>query len=261
MVLLQTQALVLKTTAYRDKDIIVHLLTEEFGKKTGIFYGARSPRSNYNGMSEPFSQLGIEFSEKENADMITVRNADIQKNHVHLRTNYDYFLLASYFTELIHIAIIPDPEGKDYFLLLKNALVSLASKQSNSTKKLDFELRLLHLLGVFPQLRVCIICNKPILQIQQEGSFLEKKNHYSMDVTQGGIRCQNCFSRDSKSILLNPGSLMFLNRWYQIQSHSKDLIVLPTRQNLIEINPLIQAFFKMHLPRLPKAYALLEKNI
>ncbi|MCH2300940.1 MAG: recombination protein O N-terminal domain-containing protein, partial [SAR324 cluster bacterium] len=92
MQLHQTQSLVLKTTSYRDKDLVVHFLTKEFGKKTGIFYGARSQRSAYRSMSEPFSLLGIEFSEKENADMITIRSADLLKSHVDLRKNYHHFL-------------------------------------------------------------------------------------------------------------------------------------------------------------------------
>ena len=110
MQLHQTHSLVLKTTSYRDKDLVVHFLTKEFGKKTGIFYGARSQRSAYRSMSEPFSLLGIEFSEKENADMITIRSADLLESHVDLRKNYHHFLLASYFTELVHISLIPDPE-------------------------------------------------------------------------------------------------------------------------------------------------------
>ena len=84
MELFQTQALILKTTVYRDKDIIVHFLTDKYGKKNGIIYGARSLRSAFQGMSEPFSQLGIQFAEKEHAEMITVRSADIQESHVHL---------------------------------------------------------------------------------------------------------------------------------------------------------------------------------
>ena len=261
MELFQTQALILKTTVYRDKDIIVHFLTDKYGKKNGIIYGARSLRSTFRGMSEPFNQLGIEFAEKEHAEMITVQSADIQESHVHLRKNYHFFLLASYFTELMHIAIIPDPESEAYFFLLKNALQKLPSKQGIKVNKLEFELKLLHLLGVFPQLENCVICTKPITKHKGAETVLNKNLQYLIDVVQGGIRCQECYGRDSNLIPLNPGSLMFLNRWHETLRHSKDPSVVPTRQNLIEVNPIIQASFKLHLPRMSKAHAMLEKGL
>merc|ERR1711991_862378 len=48
-------------------------------------------------MSEPFSLLGIEFSEKENADMITIRSADLLESHVNLRKNYHHFFTCQLF--------------------------------------------------------------------------------------------------------------------------------------------------------------------
>ncbi len=42
---------------------------------------------------------------------------------------------------------------------------------------------------------------------------------------------------------------------------SSSLEIRPTRQNLAEINPLIQESFKLHLPRQPKASSLLEKAL
>ncbi|MEE1574894.1 MAG: DNA repair protein RecO C-terminal domain-containing protein, partial [Deltaproteobacteria bacterium] len=145
--------------------------------------------------------------------------------------------------------------------LLKNALQNLPSKQGITVKKLEFELKLLHLLGVFPQLESCVICTKPITQHKGKKPVLNQNLQYLMDVVQGGIRCQECFGRDSKLIPLNPGSLMFLNRWHETLRHSKDPSIVPTRQNIIEINPIIQASFKLHFPRLPKAHALLEKGL
>ena len=263
MQLHQTQSLVLKTTSYRDKDLVVHFLTKEFGKKTGIFYGARSQRSAYRSMSEPFSLLGIEFSEKENADMITIRSADLLESHVDLRKNYHHFLLASYFTELVHISLIPDPESEAYFELLENALNHLPSKKDITAHKIEFELKLLHLLGVYPQLEHCVICSKPVFQeVPIKTQLKPKKNRlYQIDITHGGVRCETCFSSNSQSILINPGSLMFLNRWSQTLRNFNSLEIRPTRQNLAEINPLIQESFKLHLPRQPKASSLLEKAL
>ncbi|MEC7087646.1 MAG: hypothetical protein VXW83_09550, partial [SAR324 cluster bacterium] len=57
------------------------------------------------------------------------------------------------------------------------------------------------------------------------------------------------------------GSLMFLNRWSQALRNFNSLEIRPTRQNLAEINPLIQESFKLHLPRQPKASSLLEKAL
>ena len=77
---------------------------------------------------------------------------------------YYHFLLASYFTELVHISLIPDPESEAYFELLENALNHLPSKKDITAHKIEFELKLLHLLGVYPQLEHCVICSKTVFQ-------------------------------------------------------------------------------------------------
>ncbi|MCH2295023.1 MAG: DNA repair protein RecO C-terminal domain-containing protein, partial [SAR324 cluster bacterium] len=139
----------------------------------------------------------------------------------------------------------------------------LPSKKDIIAHKIEFELKLLHLLGVYPQLEHCVICSKPVLQHPPEKTELNlKKNHlYQIDVSHGGVRCEKCFSSNSQSILINPGSLMFLNRWSQTLRNFKSLEIRPTRQNLTEIKPLIQESFKLHLPRQPKASSLLEKAL
>merc|ERR1711991_964711 len=156
-------------------------------------------------MSEPFNLLGIEFSEKENADMITIRSADLLESHIDLRKNYHHFLLASYFTELVHISLIPDPESEAYFELLENALNHLPSKKDITAHKIEFELKLLHLLGVYPQLEHCVVCSKPVLQHPPEKTELNpKKNQlYQIDVSHGGVRCEQCFSSISQSLESN----------------------------------------------------------
>ena len=45
MQLHQTQSLVLKTTSYRDKDLVVHFLTKEFGKKLEFLRRSQSTLS------------------------------------------------------------------------------------------------------------------------------------------------------------------------------------------------------------------------
>ena len=77
----KTEALVLKSTPYLEKDFITVFLTKDFGKKTGRLHGARSIRSSYLGLAEPFVRLSLGYMEKESSGMVSIRSADLLDGH------------------------------------------------------------------------------------------------------------------------------------------------------------------------------------
>jgi len=59
-----TPAIVLRTRPFGESDKIVSLLTENFGKMTGIAKGALRSRRRFVNSLEPFSLVNLRFQER-----------------------------------------------------------------------------------------------------------------------------------------------------------------------------------------------------
>ena len=262
----KTEALVLKSTPYLEKDFITVFLTKDFGKKTGRLHGARSIRSPYRGLAEPFVRLSLGYMEKESSGMVSIRSADLLEGHRKLRKQYNAFLYASYFSELLLECVIPENESLSFFALLNEALIKLNAgeginlEQEHAATCLEFELNLLHLLGVYPQLERCVECSRQIWDGESGRPVLKRKGAHLFDVMQGGLCCHECCRGQAEVIQLQPGSLFFLIQRNSSKMESSSADILPTRANLVELEVLTCACLRQHIRRFPKSHKLLRKK-
>ncbi len=269
MELRESDSLVLKQTDYREKDCIIHFLTRSFGKKITILYGAKSLRSKHRAMAEPFVRLLLQFMEKPHTEMVSMRGVDLVQSYSSLRKNYQCFLHACYFSELILACVIPENESEPFFELLENALNRLeqpdSQQQSNAKNiqaqvKMEFELTLLKLLGVFPEFKRCVTCGQELWNLDTSGFNLKHRETQLLDVPQGGLRCRNCRVTHPDVVPLQPGSLKYLVHRQESKNEHEPFRVRPTRLNLAEIDKLTHACIRHHFHRIPKSYALLNKT-
>ena len=122
-----------------------------------------------------------------------------------LSKNYHHFLLASYFTELVHIS---DSRSQWVYLsFLKMPWIIFPQRISLHTSWLNLNWNFIF--GVYPQLEHCVICSKPVFEAPVKTEFNPKNRLYQIDVLR--VRCETCFTSNSQSILINR-SLVF-NRW------------------------------------------------
>ena len=262
----KSEALVLKSTPYLEKDFITVFLTKEFGKKTGRLRGARSLHSPYRGMGEPFIRMSLQFNEKESSNIVSIRSADLLESHQALRKQYNAFLHASYFTELLLHCIIPENESYSYYALLNKVFLELCAdqrlshEQRHEVVRLNFELSLLFLLGVFPQLEHCVICSRQIWRKEKERPVLNRKESHFFDVLQGGLRCHECSNGLWGLIQLKPGTIFYLIQWLKSQLNSQPMGIFPTRRNFIDLEILTCTCLRHHLHRFPKSHALLRRK-
>lgn len=269
MELRESDSLVLKPMDYREKDCIIHFLTREYGKKSAILYGAKSIRSKQRAMAEPFVRLRMQFMEKPHTEMVGIRGVDLLHSYPSLRKNYRRFLHACYFSELLLTCMIPENESGSYFELLENALnnLELSAGELHSDRmktlvevKMEFELMLLKLLGVFPELKRCVMCGRELWDISARGFNLKHSETQQLDVPQGGLRCRSCRATHPDVIPLQPGSLKFLIHIHESIHNHQSPRVRPTRQNLVEIDKLTHSCIRHHFRRIPKSYAMLKEK-
>jgi len=259
MKIIETAGIVLKTMDFKEKDSILTFLTHDAGKKAGILHGGKSVRSGNAAKAELFVINHFEYSEKPSAEMVRIRKCELLESFPALRKNYAKFLHASYFSELLLQCEIPVVESQEYFDLLKDTLAQLSTAKTGIEIKFNFELQLLNLLGIQPNMETCVQCEGELWQKQSGRNLSPKfKVPYQLDAGLGGIRCPKCCSSNSSAVYLHPGSLAFF-RERHTSLHASSAI-RPTHNNLKELDQAIFVYFRHYFGRDLKSHALLKEN-
>ena len=259
MKIIETDGIVLKTMDFKEKDSILTFLTRDAGKKAGVLHGGKSVRSGNAAKAELFVINHFEYSEKPSADLVRIRKCELLQSFPPLRKNYSKILHANYFSELLLQCEIPAFESHEYFDLLKQTFAQLSTAKTGTEIKFNFELQLLNLLGIQPNLETCVQCEGELWQ-KQSGRNLSPKFTvpYQLDAGHGGIRCPKCCISNSSAVYLHPGSLAFFRERYT-SLHASSAI-RPTHNNLKELDQAIFVYFRHYFGRNLKSHVLLEEN-
>jgi len=147
-----TNAVVLKSINYKDKDKIYTLLTEKHGKISAVARGVRKISSRRGGNLDSLNYISIKITEGDkgfkNIDEVVL--LDSFKN---IKADYDLGLSAYYLAEMVNKNIEEGVEDPVVFKLLKKSLEILDKRSLDvDTLILFFEVQFLKELGYFPKL-------------------------------------------------------------------------------------------------------------
>src|SRR4029078_3946606 len=84
MAIIETEALVLRTYNFGEADKIVVVLTQAAGVVRGVAKGCRKLKSRFGASLEPFTLTKLTYYEKENQELVAMRQAEIVKSHFDL---------------------------------------------------------------------------------------------------------------------------------------------------------------------------------
>jgi len=204
----RTEGIVLKSIPFAEADLIVTILTLDYGI---IKVFARSPRktgSRFGSSLEPLTYSKISFWGKENKDLPRLTQSDIIRNFHSLREELECFLMILKIIELT-LRIIPERVvHRDVFYLLLNTLDRIADERARGngsslylqTILLFYRIHLLDSGGFGPRLNGCARCNR------------EGLNFY---ISHGAVLCEDCAGA-SEHIRLTPQIVKVyetLRRW------------------------------------------------
>lgn len=206
----RTEGIVLKSLPFAEADLIVTILTLDYGL---IKVFAKSPRktgSRFGSSLEPLTYSRIAFWGKENKDLPRLTQSDIIKNFQSLREEIDCLLKLLKIIELT-VRVVPEREANHaIFRLLLDTLIETEQQKINGNSILQpnyldaitlfYKIRLLDLAGFSPRLNECGRCNRPGL------------NFY---ISHGSVLCDNCATA-SDHIRLTPQIVKFyetLRKW------------------------------------------------
>ncbi len=148
----------LQKSDYSNTSQIVTFLTPDQGKLSVLAKGSKRPRSSFGG---PFDLLAlydlVYISRHGGLHLLT--EAALLDCFPAIRSDYRLMAKAFAVAELSLALTQPEQPCPEVFSLVLAALRALDPAAPAELVLLSFEAKLLHELGVFPELRTCVICS------------------------------------------------------------------------------------------------------
>jgi DNA repair protein RecO (recombination protein O) len=144
--------LVLRTHPLTETSLIVRWLTPTVGRLATVAKGARRPASPFRGKLDLFYLADFSFSRSRRSDLHTLREVGLLDTHRALRQELGWLQQASYCAELIEQTTETETPLPEVFELLRGLLDALSRQAPQPRTVLAFELKLLALLGLAPDL-------------------------------------------------------------------------------------------------------------
>ncbi len=154
-----SRAVVLRWRAYGDSDKIATLLSEDFGKLTGIAKGARNSRRRFPNSLEPLARVRVRFRQRPGAGLAFLESAELLAPTTPFAEPVR-FAYGSYLIELADRMTLEDEPARDRYALLAEALDELERGPATTAFLRAFELQLLSHAGFEPQLERCARCER-----------------------------------------------------------------------------------------------------
>lgn len=182
--LITVQGVVLSAMPMGEYDRRIVLLTRERGKLSAFAKGARRPNSPFMAASDPFV-FGT-FTLYEGKNSYNLNQVEIREHFVELAARQPGIYYGYYFLELCDYFGREGLDGTDMMnLLYVSAKALLHEKIEDRLVRCAFELRLLTIQGMMPELFSCVVCGKKPESGEDAGELF-------FSPAEKGILCSSC---------------------------------------------------------------------
>ncbi|MBX3244225.1 MAG: DNA repair protein RecO [Acidobacteria bacterium] len=161
MPLVQTESIVLRTYSLAEADRIVVFFTRGHGIVRGVAKGAKRLNSRFGGSLEPFSLVNVEYFEKEDRELVSIRSIEIERSLFDIAAEPAFLLVFSEMADLLMAFVPPQDPNETLFRMVKACVTAdIRSERELNALKVYFELWLLRLGGFLPDWSACYRCGR-----------------------------------------------------------------------------------------------------
>lgn len=232
---LTIRGVVLRVSDYNDRDALLTVLTQKYGKLTVKARGLRWKNSPLTAVCQLLA-FG-EFTVFEYRGQYTINEAHVLNLFQGLRADMESLALASYFAQVAEVLSQEDYPTPELQSLLLNCLFALAElKLPFAQVKAVFELRAACLAGFTPDLVGCHVCGS-----QEPTRF---------DLSSGLLECENCRDASSSGIRMPvTPSVLEAMRYISFCDPKKLFAFRLPEQELTRLSSLTEGFLSTQLER------------
>lgn len=244
-------AILIRRLDYGDFDLIITFLTHQHGKMTAIAKSAKRSTKRFSGVLELFSLLDIVVSRSNRKGLPVLTEASFSSPLNHIRGDIYKTAFASYWAELINDTMEEDKQQVAVFELLTFVLKSLdAGSMPDEVLSILFQMRLLTLSGLCPNLNYCCTCHSDMADMGQY--------KINVDLAKGGVVCEHCTPYSSGQRCLSKGTIKQL-QWLNTCELNKAGRIQFSPAAMRESLSFLEAFVPYHLGREPKSLKFLHR--
>ncbi len=217
--------LILKQIAYKDSSKIMQVTTAS-GRKSVLVHGAKKLNSPYLAASEPMTQIRFFVS---GTNLQTLRDVEIVHDFRVLKADVVKYAAGCHLMELVDRFEESEIDHAKLYPFLLKILLRVESETAYELYVAMFELKLLYLIGVQPNLRQCAVCSATEgLRLTAEGGGCLCSEHRTGE-----------FSYDDATLDL------VLRLYYHDLLHPLDVVV--TDAVLVSLRRFIDHYYAFHL--------------
>ena len=182
MALFETEALILRTYNLAEADKIVVCLSRSSGLIRGVAKGCRKLKNRFGSALEPFTLVHLSYYQKENQELVSVRQTEILRSHFNLSSDAVILTGLAYMGDLL-IEFSPPHQVNDTLFRMATACLAAIAESPQDLQLIlrYFEVWLLKIEGFLPDLRSCGECQRAFAG--EEACFI------SSDLN---LRCRPC---------------------------------------------------------------------
>ncbi len=175
-------AVVLRTQALGDADLLVVLLTPEQGKVEAVARAARNSRRRFPG-GFPGGLRGLASlrpGRSGGSGWQRLEAFQATSDHTPVGQDLDRFAYVAYLCELTDVLVMGRQADPWVFACLCQALAGVIDQPPQPGQLRRYELALLQALGLLPALRDCCVCGQPVVAVGDRVGFAAAR---------GGVTC------------------------------------------------------------------------
>lgn len=222
------EGIVIRSIDYGETNKIITIYTRELGKVGVMARGAKKPNSRLTSITQLFT-YGTFMFQRSNG-LGSLQQGEIIHSLRGIREDIFLTAYASYISELLDKSTENTERNPYLFELLKQTLIYLDDEVDPDILVNIFEMKMLSVLGLNPQLDSCTVCGN------KDGNF-----HFS--IREGGFICHLCYQKDPYRLPISPMTVKLLRLFYYFDlNRLGNISVKPETKK--ELKNVIQAYYQ-----------------
>ena len=225
MSLEKADALVIRQVDFSESSRIVTFYSREFGKFAALAKGAKRLKGPFDAALDLLSACRVVFIRKSSGTLNLLTEARLisrfQTQDSGTKGSLSSVYCGYYVAELLNgLTEDFDPAPEIYNLAISTLAALSSSQNLSSPIIIHFEVSLLQLIGLLPNLFECSVCSEPI----------DIGKQFAHWVSQGGVLCSGCRREEFAGVSISSGSIDILRRLTEVSPDNIHAIEFSKKQ-------------------------------
>jgi DNA repair protein RecO (recombination protein O) len=155
----QSEAIVLRSYPLREADLLVSFFTRQEGKLRGVARSAKKSKKRFGGSLEPLTRVTLYYEDRSGAELARLDSCDVIDSPLAEQVDYPRAIALAHVSEMLE-ELLPEREPNDSIFRLVVSVLANLHAQAIWMPLTYFDLWMVRLIGLLPDLRSCIACGE-----------------------------------------------------------------------------------------------------